>query len=128
MNEPLVLIAFGGGFIALTLAQLAEAENRAREIMPSPSAQAATLAEEVATAEQMAERTSTPASWWLEAARKGTVPHLRIGKYPRFVVREALEALHTDRRSVARLQSQINQRPARGRYRGATNPHGSANA
>jgi hypothetical protein len=32
----------------------------------------------------MQARTSIPASWFLEQARKETVPHVRLGKYVRF--------------------------------------------
>lgn len=86
------------GALALTRSQLADAQALARELLPpEPQEQqaSAVLSTEVATAEQMAKRTHTPASWWLEAARRGTVPHLRVGKYPRFVVAEVLAALHT---------------------------------
>lgn len=54
--------------------------------------------ERVLDAEGMAELTRVPATWWLEQARQGGVPHLRAGKYVRFRVEEALEALSARRR------------------------------
>jgi len=50
--------------------------------------------EPLLTAEQMEARTGAPAKWFLEQARKDTIPHVRLGKYVRFRfsdIREACE-------------------------------------
>jgi excisionase family DNA binding protein len=36
------------------------------------------------TAAELAERLSVPASWPLEQARAGNIPHVRLGRYVRF--------------------------------------------
>lgn len=104
-DGALVLVPFAAEVLALERETFERALARGRELMPSPIPAEAAVAEEIATAEQMAKRTATPASWWLEAARKGTVPCLRIGKYPRFPVREALEALRATRPESAAPQA-----------------------
>ncbi len=42
------------------------------------------------TAEEMEERTKVPATWFLDQARQGNVPHHRLGKYVRFMPSDVL--------------------------------------
>jgi hypothetical protein len=44
-------------------------------------------------AEGMERATSIPASWFLEQARQGNLPHVRAGKYVRFRLADVLAAL-----------------------------------
>ena len=89
-----VLIPFGGEHLALTLEQFREARERARTLMPQTTAPGHTpQADQVLDAEGMETATGIPASWFMEQARRGTVPHLRAGKYVRFRLNETLLAL-----------------------------------
>lgn len=45
------------------------------------------------SAPEMAFRLNLPESWVYRAARRGTIPCLRIGKYRRFDYEEVLEAI-----------------------------------
>jgi excisionase family DNA binding protein len=42
------------------------------------------------TAKEIAELLNVPASWVLEHARAGTIPHIRLGRYVRFDEDEVL--------------------------------------
>ena len=97
MSETLVLLPFGPGeFLALEPAELAQARDRAREILGEEWAGDRAAADttqspgSLHTAEEMEERTKVPASWFLEQARRGELPHHRLGKYVRFRFDEVL--------------------------------------
>ena len=97
MSESLVLLSFGPGeFLALTPVELAQARDRAQEILVEGTAtyrgaQATTRSPEpLLTAEQISEVTGVPAPWFLEQARCGKVPHHKLGKYVRFRFDEVL--------------------------------------
>ncbi len=100
-----ILIPFGNRCLALTQDELATALARGQEILSWPSADEVVVEDKILDAEGVHELTGIPASWFLEQARQGNIPHLRAGKYVRFRLREVLLALqidlHTDRRSVA---------------------------
>jgi len=98
-SDRLVLVPFGENMLAFTLDQFTEALERGRSLAPSPQPQVATAAESdlIVDADGMQKMTGVPASWFLEQARRGGIPHLRAGKYRRFVVREVLEAIATRR-------------------------------
>lgn len=105
-----VLIPFGGEYLALTLEQFREAQDRARALVPTGTTPADThQADQVLDAEGMEKVTGIPASWFMEQARRGTVPHLRAGKYVRFRLNETLLALSiepdTDRIARRRLKA-----------------------
>jgi excisionase family DNA binding protein len=56
----------------------------ARLTIPAPVAVAPTVDAEMLTAEQLATRYSTPKSLFYELARRGDLPHVRLGHYVRF--------------------------------------------
>lgn len=93
-TDRLVLVPFGGSLLAFKLDQFTEALERGRNLAPSPQPQVATAeSDRIVDADGMQKMTGIPASWFLEQARRGEIPHLRAGKYRRFVVREVLEAI-----------------------------------
>jgi len=98
----MILLDFAGQPLALTDEEFEAARLRGLKLMSLPAAGAASPAagaDEILDAAGMERRTDVPATWWAQAAREGTVPHLRWGKYVRFVLREALEATKEKRRS-----------------------------
>jgi excisionase family DNA binding protein len=89
----LVIVPFGNDVLALSSEQLEEARSRARQLMGEPSAvQPVTVDDRLLTAEQMAERTAVPSTWFLEQARQDKLPCVRLGKYVRFRMEEVVEA------------------------------------
>lgn len=93
MSENLVIVAVGNVAVALTQEEFARGVERARELLPAQAAPQAAQAEQWLDAEAMEKATVVPASWWLDAARRGEIQHLRVGKYVRFRLSEAAEAL-----------------------------------
>ena len=94
MNTVLVPLP-DGRTLALELAEFIGAIARGEQMAPSRQPACTEPDIEVLDADGMQARTSVPASWWLEAARRGDVPHIRAGKYVRFNLREALTALES---------------------------------
>jgi hypothetical protein len=101
-----MLIPIAGEFLAMSCEQFEEARRRGREIIPPSSTGTAPAApEEILDAEGMEKRTGIPASWWLENARRGSIPHLRAGKYVRFALTDAITFLKTSGRPAVTLSS-----------------------
>jgi len=96
-----VLLKFGDDRLALTSQDLDKAKRSAALLSPmgAQSADVPLENQRLLTAEEIARLTKVPASWWLEAARQSRVPHVRIGKYVRFRLSEALEALQVARKA-----------------------------
>ena len=92
----MILLEFGGQPLALTDEEFEAARLRGLELMPV--AVTTGNSAEILDAQGMQAATGIPASWWLEAARQGAVPHFKLGKYIRFSLREALEAAKGRRR------------------------------
>ena len=97
MTDALVLVPCGLEFLALTPAELAQARDRAREALGAGwgadrGAAAVTQSpEELLTAQQMEAVTRIPAPWYLESARRREIPHVRLGRYPRFLLSKVVE-------------------------------------
>jgi hypothetical protein len=122
-----ILIPFNGAWLALTPDQLREALGQGQALMgaSTTTATAAPAEDKVLDAEGMERETAIPASWYLEQARQGKIPHIRAGKYVRFRLNEVLDTLkadprHADRLSVHVPKPALNQRPTKGCYRVAT--------
>ena len=90
----MILVEFAGQPLALTDEEFEAARERGLKLMASPSA----TDDVILDAAGMEQRTGVPASWWAEAARQDTIPHIRCGKYVRFCLREVLEAAKEKRR------------------------------
>jgi hypothetical protein len=103
-HESLVLIPFGSEFLALTHEEFEQARARGRELMPATSPPTDTPADRILDADGMASMTGVPASWFLEAARRGDIPALRFGKYCRFSVGDVLATLTVTRGKVTKLR------------------------
>lgn len=83
----LVLVPFGDRFLGLTGEEFKAALERGRVLdgtIATPSGANGDAPEYLCTAEKMEERTKVGASWYLEQARRGKLPHHRLGKYVRF--------------------------------------------
>jgi hypothetical protein len=87
MSQLMLIPLPDGRWLALTeeaFAQALAAGSAAMPVHQDRSTSVTNASDQLLTAEQMEERTSVPASWWLKAARERRVPHVLIGKYPRF--------------------------------------------
>ena len=121
-----ILIPFGDDILALSRELFEEALGRGHELMPNRIRQAPTqTTDEILDADGMEKRTGIPASWWLENARRGTIPHLRAGKYVRFALTDAITFLKiSDRPTVtlpaANRRSSQNSKPYDSQPRSAT--------
>lgn len=109
-----VLVPFGDRVLALSEDALQEALATGDALTGRTAATPEQPADVVLDAAGMESRTGVPASWWAEAARRGDVPHIRAGKYVRFRLNEALEALASgvrpgDRRSLRAKMRAVNQ-------------------
>ena len=92
MNTVLIPLPDGRN-LAMEIDTYREALARGQSIAPTAAVPQPASTSEVLDADGMAKRTNVPASWWLEAARRGDVPHIRAGKYVRFDLAAALSAL-----------------------------------
>jgi hypothetical protein len=110
-DNTLVLVVTSAGALALPRAQLAEALQRGRELAPElfPSergTQDQPAHEPLLDSAALAARLDVPHTWVEEAARRGSIPSVRCGRYVRFDLRQVLEVLgHSDRKS--RNNSQV---------------------
>jgi hypothetical protein len=102
-----VLIPFNGAWLALTPEQIAAGLDRARSLVVAGASSIASQApqERIRDADGMEVDTGIPASWFLEQARQGRIPHLRAGKYVRFELGEVLECLKGASRPGDRLSA-----------------------
>ena len=93
MTENLVLLPLGDRFLGLTCEEFRAALERGRVLdgtTATPSGANGDAPEHLLTAGGMEELTEVPATWFLEQARLGRVPHHRLGKYVRFRFDEVL--------------------------------------
>lgn len=114
-DVKLIVIAFGHNTLALTADEFAQAIERARELLPAQAAPQAAQGEPWLDAEAMERATAVPASWWLDAARRGEIEHQRAGKYVRFRLSAAAEALthRPESRPDQRFRDTLRVRNAR---------------
>ena len=122
-----VIIPCNGRWLVLPEEQFREALARGQTVFGHVLAHAdpETPPERVLDAKGMEAATKIPASWFLEQARQGKIPHVRGGKYVRFKIGEVLEALsvhprHADRLSVVNGKRLVEQDVTRGCYHVAT--------
>ena|SRR5437773_12021399 len=92
-DAALVVLEFAGSPIALTREELAQAIERGRALVPAVPAATQSAPERWLDAEGMETATGVPATWWLDAARRGEIECLRAGKYVRFRICDAAQAL-----------------------------------
>lgn len=95
MTEPLILVPFGDRYIALArpdlLEGLARADAVVRAATSSPPSHSGSDPQELVDANRLEALTGIDASWWSAAARRGDVPHFKIGRYVRFRPSEVLD-------------------------------------
>jgi hypothetical protein len=122
-----VLISINGNWLALSTEQLQHALQRGQAVIGAAVSHSAaeTPPERVLDAEGMQSETGIPASWYLDAARQGKIPHIRAGKYVRFRLGEVLDALSAgarpgDRLTLSRKTRVANQSVEEPCYRAAT--------
>jgi predicted DNA-binding transcriptional regulator AlpA len=101
MTESIVLVAVGNKCLALTPDQFREALERGRELVEGTTAEkwpasANGREEPLVTAAEVARLVSMPEAWVYEAARRGTIPCLRLGvKAVRFRASEVIASFHS---------------------------------
>lgn len=100
-----MLIPFGDQVLLLSRHELEEALRRGREFAGGASANQTPTSDRVLDAEGMEIETKIPATWFLEQARQGKIPHVRAGKYVRFELATVLAALRTEPRHAERLSA-----------------------
>jgi hypothetical protein len=99
-----------GGLLALTAEELRVASLRAREVwgshsdlagQPSADGRAPAGPEPFLDDRGVEALTGVAASWWAAAARRGSVPHHRFGRWVRFRLSEIIGSAPRHRRSRA---------------------------
>ena len=63
------------------------------------------MSDQLLTARQVAQLLAVPESWVREATRQNTLPHLRLGRYRRYVKADILAWLETHKHGNGRLAS-----------------------
>lgn len=93
LHSELVLIPLGNRALGLTREEFAAALERGRDFTtPQQTHVDRGDSESLLTAEELQAKTGVPASWYLEQARTGAIPHVRLGKYRRFLLTEVVES------------------------------------
>jgi hypothetical protein len=99
-----------GEFLALSQDQFEEARALGQRITGVAMVAANDgSVEPLLSAQDMAIRTSVPATWFLEQARLKKIPHLKLGKYPRFLFSEVCEACERVRVSDVQANTEKNR-------------------
>jgi hypothetical protein len=92
VTDTIVLIPIGPEYIALETEELAAARERAREVLGLADRVTTQSQEQLLTAEEIAEATpGIPPGWYLEHARQGQIPYVKLGKYIRFRLERIIE-------------------------------------
>ncbi len=92
-GRAVMVVPFGVAVLVLDDAEFEAALQRGRELAFSSPSKQANGTMQIVDAAGAEAATGVPASWWLEAARRGDIPHLRLGKYVRFDLAEVVEAV-----------------------------------
>ena len=89
-NTKKIIIPFGNRLIVLSDEELQAALRRGDELSGQliPASRHASENEPLLTAEEISQKTGIPASWFLERARRGKIPFVRLGKYIRFKMQD----------------------------------------
>lgn len=69
-------------------------------VAPATQVAAASPPAEVLDADQLAERTGIPSSWWMTQARERRVPFQKFGRYVRFNVADVMACDAYQRRAI----------------------------
>lgn len=93
MSDRVLLPLADGRWLAMTLETLSDALAAGAALMPSPAISAITDSEPLLTAEQLAEITGVPASWYEQKGRTGEIPSLEFGRWRRFRRSEVEQAV-----------------------------------
>jgi hypothetical protein len=125
-DRSLVLVSGPTGLLALTADELRVAAVRAREVVGSyldpsgpsvPNGRAPVGSEPLLDDRGLEAATGVAASWWSAAARRGAVPHYRIGRWVRFRLSEVVDVpRHHQCRQVGHASSRIaaaSRRPSK---------------
>lgn len=107
ISEGLILIPFGNTFLALSQEEFKKAFVLGQEIVGITQTlpQMSTEDNRLLDAEEASKITGVPASWFEEKARQGKIPHIRFGKYPRFRMKDLIEAFEIRPRQEAKVTS-----------------------
>lgn len=91
----MVLVPFGSSILVIERATFLEALANGQKLMGGSATMRRGEEKEatVLDADGISKRTGVPASWFLEAARRGKIPHLAFGKYIRFSLDDVVESL-----------------------------------
>ena len=95
MNAPgeiLYILPFGERTPAFTAEEFEAGVKRGRALARSTATAAPSGAPEpLLTGEQISEVTGIPGPWFLDQARLGQIPHIKLGKYSRFRLSEVVQ-------------------------------------
>jgi excisionase family DNA binding protein len=84
----------GGRWLALDRDSFEAALAAGSEISPPLAQPSAVSVPRLLTSEQLSAELNVPATWIEEAARRGELPAVRVGKYVRFALSEVLGSLN----------------------------------
>ena len=91
-GQSLYVLTFGEATLVFTAEEFEAGLERGRVLTLTGSTAAPTAApEKLLTAEQISEVTGVPGPWFLEQARLGHIPHVKLGKYSRFRLSEIVQ-------------------------------------
>ena len=77
--------------LGFTVQEFEAGVKRGRELVSTATAAPSGAPEPLLTGEQISEVTGIPGPWFLEQARLGQLPHIKLGKYSRFRLSEVVQ-------------------------------------
>jgi hypothetical protein len=85
MPESLYIVPFGTQVLAMTPSEFRAARERGLPLTGSTTPANGAAPEPLLTAQEIAQATpGVPSTWYLERARQGQIPHVKLGRYVRF--------------------------------------------